>query len=399
MLRTTHSRIMRRDAKRRLIPIYVTILLLVFHTFVVAYINSSFLEQFISAKSIGTIYTLGSALSVLIFLFISRVLQNVGNFKLTVLLLFTNFFAVLGMAFATSLEEAVPLFIVHLITIPLIIFNLDVFMEERIGLDESSTGSSRGLLLTLASLVGAIAPLVSGLLIDPTSGNFATAYLVSAATLVPVLIILIFFFKDFSDPDYDEIDVFSAIHTFWININIRSVFIAQFLLQMFFMMMVVYTPLYLTGTIGLSWAEFGIIMFFAQMAYVILEYPIGIIADRYIGEKEMMCFGFLIITISTAWISFVTLPSVLVWSIIMFTTRVGAALVEVTTESYFFKQTKSSDAQIISFFRVTRPLAYVLGAVVASLSLLYVPFNMLFIVFALLMIPAMFCTLYIEDTK
>jgi hypothetical protein len=390
---------MRRAAKRRLIPIYVTILLLVFHTFVVAYINSSFLEQFISAKSVGTIYTLGSALSVLIFLFISRVLQNVGNFKLTVLLLFTNFFAVLGMAFATSLEVAVPLFIVHLITIPLIIFNLDVFMEERIGADESGTGSSRGLLLTLASLVGAISPLVSGLLIDPTSGDFATAYLVSAATLVPVLIILIFFFKDFSDPEYGEIDVFSAIHTFWININIRSVFIAQFLLQMFFMMMVVYTPLYLTGTIGLSWAEFGIIMFFAQMAYVIFEYPIGIIADRYIGEKEMMGFGFLIIAISTAWISFVTRPSVLVWSVIMFTTRIGAALVEVTTESYFFKQTKSSDAQIISFFRITRPLAYVLGAVVASLSLLYVPFNMLFIVFALLMIPAMFCTLYIKDTK
>jgi hypothetical protein len=390
---------MRRAAKRRLIPIYATILLLVFHTFVVAYINSSFLEQFISAKSVGTIYTLGSALSVLIFLFISRVLRNVGNFKLTVLLLFTNFFAVLGMAFATSLEEAVPLFIVHLITIPLIIFNLDVFMEERIGADESGTGSSRGLLLTLASLVGAISPLVSGLLIDPTSGDFATAYLVSAATLVPVLIILIFFFKDFSDPEYGEIDVFSAIHTFWININIRSVFIAQFLLQMFFMMMVVYTPLYLTGTIGLSWAEFGIIMFFAQMAYVIFEYPIGIIADRYIGEKEMMGFGFLIIAISTAWISFVTLPSVLVWSVIMFTTRIGAALVEVTTESYFFKQTKSSDAQIISFFRITRPLAYVLGAVVASLSLLYVPFNMLFIVFALLMIPAMFCTLYIKDTK
>jgi predicted MFS family arabinose efflux permease len=399
MPRATHSRIMRRAAKRRLIPIYATILLLVFHTFVVAYINSSFLEQFISAKSVGTIYTLGSALSVLIFLFISRVLQNVGNFKLTVLLLFTNFFAVLGMAFATSLEVAVPLFIVHLITIPLIIFNLDVFMEERIGADESATGSSRGLLLTLASLVGAISPLVSGLLIDPTSGDFATAYLVSAATLVPVLIILIFFFKDFSDPEYGEIDVFSAIHTFWININIRSVFIAQFLLQMFFMMMVVYTPLYLTGTIGLSWAEFGIIMFFAQMAYVIFEYPIGIIADRYIGEKEMMGFGFLIIAISTAWISFVTLPSVLVWSVIMFTTRIGAALVEVTTESYFFKQTKSSDAQIISFFRITRPLAYVLGAVVASLSLLYVPFNMLFIVFALLMIPAMFCTLYIKDTK
>jgi hypothetical protein len=399
MPRASHSRILHRTAKWRLVPIYAAILLLVFHTFLVAYVNSSFLEQFISAKSVGSIYTIGSALSVLIFLFISRLLKKVGNYRLTIGLLLTNFVAVLGMSQAATLEVAVPLFIVHLITVPLIIFNLDVFMEERIGSDESGTGSSRGLLLTLASLVGAASPLVSGLLIGSTGTDFTGAYLVSALTLIPVLIVLTLYFRRFMDPVYEEINVLTAIRAFWVNINIRSVFIAHFLLQMFFMMMVVYTPLYLTGTIGLTWAEFGIIMFFAQMAYVLLEYPIGVIADRYIGEKEMMAAGFLIIVIATAWMSFVTVASVLVWSVIMFTTRVGAALVEVTTESYFFKQTKSSDAQIISFFRVTRPLSYVLGAAIASLSLLYVPFNMLFIVFAILMIPAMFCTLYIQDSK
>jgi len=399
MPRVSHSRILHRTAKWRLIPIYAAILLLVFHTFLVAYVNSSFLEQFISAKSVGSIYTIGSALSVLIFLFISRLLKKVGNYRLTIGLLLTNFVAVLGMSQAATLEVAVPLFIVHLITVPLIIFNLDVFMEERIGSDESGTGSSRGLLLTLASLVGAASPLVSGLLIGSTGTDFTGAYLVSALTLIPVLIVLTLYFRRFMDPVYEEINVLTAIRAFWVNVNIRSVFIAHFLLQMFFMMMVVYTPLYLTGTIGLTWTEFGTVMFFAQMAYVLLEYPIGVIADRYIGEKEMMAAGFLIIVIATAWMSFVTVASVLVWSVIMFTTRVGAALVEVTTESYFFKQTKSSDAQIISFFRVTRPLSYVLGAVVASLSLLYVPFNMLFIVFAFLMIPAMFCTLYIQDSK
>jgi hypothetical protein len=399
MPRASHSPIMRRRAKRKLIPIYAAILLLVFHAFLIAYINSSFLEQFIDAASVGTIYTIGSALSVLIFLFVSRVLCQLGNFKLTIGLLATNFVAVLGMSQATTLEFAIPLFIIHLITVPLIIFNLDVFMEERIGNDESGTGTSRGLLLTLASLVGALSPLISGQLITQGGNDFSTAYVVSALTLIPVMLILLLFFRTFSDPQYNTIDLFSAIRTFWININIRSVFIAHFLLQMFFMMMVVYTPLYLTGTIGLTWAEFGIVIFFAQLAYVILEYPIGIVADRYIGEKEMMAAGFLIIIIATSWMSFVTVASVTVWAVIMFTTRIGAALVEVTTESYFFKQTKSSDAQIISFFRITRPLAYVLGAIVASLSLLFVPFNLLFVVFAALMVPAMFCAMYIQDTR
>jgi len=390
---------MLQSPRRKLIPIYAAILLLVFHSFLVAFINSSFLEQYIDAASVGAIYIIGSALSVLIFLFVSRVLHRAGNFKLTVGLLIANFIAVIGMSQASTLEIAIPLFIVHLITVPLIIFNLDIFMEERIGNDESGTGTSRGLLLTMASLVGALSPFISGMLIGPTGADFTNAYLVSGLTLIPVLAILLVYFRSFSDPIYSEIDLFSAIGTFWANLNIRNVFIAHFLLQMFFMMMVVYTPLYLTGTIGLTWAEFGIVMFFAQMAYVLLEYPIGIIADRHIGEKEMMAAGFLIIIIATSWMSFVTVASVAVWATIMFTTRVGAALVEVTTESYFFKQTKSSDAQIISFFRITRPLAYVLGAIVASLALLYVPFNFIFIVFAVLMIPAMFCASLIVDTR
>lgn len=396
---TTLSSESHAGPKRHLIPIYAASLLLIFHAFVVAYINSSFLEQFISSAGVGTIYTIGSALSVLIFLFVSRVLRQVGNFKMTVGLLLLDLIAVAGMAFATELQAAIPLFLLHLVTVPLIIFNLDVFMEEQIGNNEGVTGSRRGLLLTLTSIVGAISPLIGGLLVDGSVTTFTYPYLLSAFTLLPIIALLLFYFKDFSDPEYQEIDVFRAIRTFWQNINIRSVLIAHFALQMFFMMMVVYTPIFLTQDMNFSWKEFGVIMFFAQLAYMLLEYPVGVIADKYIGEKEMMGMGFLIIIISTSWMSFVTSESLLVWSIIMFTTRVGASLVEATTESYFFKQTKSSDAQIISFFRVTRPLAYVLGAMIASLALLYLPFNLLFIVFAALMIPAMFATLNIEDTK
>ena len=389
-----------KTVKRHIIPVYAAILLLIFHTFIVAYINSSFLQQFIPEAGVGTIYTVGSALSVLIFLFISRVLHRVGNYKLTLSLLLLNLLAVAGMAFANELRVAVPLFLIHLITVPLIVFNLDVFMEEQIGNNETSTGTKRGLLLTLSSFIGAISPLISSLLIADSGGSFTNAYILSAATLLPILFIVTFFFSDFSDPQYNEIDLFSAIRTFWEKTNIRNVFLSHFSLQMFFMAMVVYCPIYLTDHIGLSWTEFGVVMFFAQLAYVLFEYPVGLIADRYIGEKEMMGFGFLILTISLSWMSFVSVDSVLVWSIIMFTTRVGASLVEVTTESYFFKQTKSSDAQIISFFRVTRPLAYIFGALAGSLALLYIQeFGLIYIVFAALMIPAMFFTLNIEDSK
>jgi Major Facilitator Superfamily len=395
----THSLTSRLKLKNHFIPVYAATLLLAFHSFLVAYINSSFLEKFISPAGVGIIYITAAALSIIFFLIISGVLHRVGSFKLTIFLLLLDFLAVSGMAFSETLRTAVPLFLIHLISVPLIIFNIDVFMEAKIGNNESNTGSRRGLLLTLISLVGTISPLFSSSLINETTNSFTNAYILSAAVLLPIMMIMIFFFRDFENPKYNQIDLFLAIRQFWRNLNIRYVFLANFTLQIFFMATIVYFPLYLVGEIGLSWREFGVIMFFGHLAYVLFEYPIGIIADRYIGEKEMMGLGFLILAISISWMSFVTAPDILIWSIIMFTMRVGASLVEVTTESYFFKKTTSSDSQIISFFRITGPLAQIVGAAIASLALLYVPFNLLFIVFAFMMIPALFYTLNIEDTK
>lgn len=394
----SRSLVKHHEPKRHLVPLYAATLLLGFHTFVVAYINSSFLEQFISASSVGMIYTIGSALSILIFLFISRVLHKVGSYNLTIFLLLLDFLAVSGMAFSDTIRVIVPLFLIHLISVPIIYFNIDVFLEAQIGNNETGTGGKRGLLLMLASIVGAAAPLTSALLISDDN-DLTNAYVFSAGLLIPIVMIMIAFFKDFSDPEYEEIDVFKALRQFWRKVNIRYVFLATFTLQIFFMATVVYFPLYLVTEIGLNWSEFGIVMFFAQLAYVIFEYPIGIIADKYIGEKEMMGFGFLILAISISWMAFVSVADVLIWSIIMFTTRVGASLVEATTESYFFKQTTNTDSQIISFFRITRPLAIIVGTLIGSFTLLYLPFNLLFIVLAFLMIPALFFTLNIEDTK
>lgn len=399
MPKATHSPLLRRPFKRRLVPLYIVSFLLIFHSLTISYINSSYLEQYISTAAIGTLYTVGSAVSVLIFLFISRVLRKLGNFQLTIGLLLLDFVAVLGMAYADSLKVAIPLFLISLITVPLVFFNIDIFIEEMIGNKEGTTGSKRGLLLAGSSVIGAISPLTSSFLVDEVTGSFTLVYLMSALTLIPVLVIMFFYYKNFTDPAYNEIKLFDAIRFFWQSNNIRYVFLAHFALQLFFMVMVIYTPLYLTSTIGLSWREFGIVMFFAQLAYMIFEYPIGYIADKYIGEKEMMAFGFLVLALSTSWITFITTASIVTWSLVMFTTRVGASFVEATTESYFFKQTNSTDAQIISFFRIIRPFSYVFGALLASFVLLYLPFNLLFVVTAIVMVPALFFTLNIEDTK
>jgi MFS family permease len=122
-------------------------------------------------------------------------------------------------------------------------------------------------------------------------------------------------------------------------------------------------------------------------------------ADRRLGEKELMALGFVILAIATASISYMGGFSVTNWMVLMFISRIGASLVEVTTESYFFKKVKGNELTLISLFRLTRPLANLLGALVGSLALFYLPFNFIFLVLALVMVCGAFITSFLTDTK
>ena len=180
--------------------------------------------------------------------------------------------------------------------------------------------------------------------------------------------------------------------------NVRNVLLARFNLQLFFAWMTIYIPLYLSTKIGFSWEIIGSIIAVGLLAYVICEWPIGILADKWCGEKEMMALGFLIIAVILGIISFID-NNVLTWMIVFFISRVGASLIVTTTESHFFKHTKAGDSNVISFFRLLGPLSTLVGSLLGALALFYLPFNFIFIALGVMMIPGFLFALAIKDTK
>ena len=190
-----------------------------------------------------------------------------------------------------------------------------------------------------------------------------------------------------------------TLRSFFESPALRNGFLTHLSLQMFFAWTIIYMPLYLATEIGLRWDKIGLILGLGLLAYVFFEWPIGWLADNRWGEKEMMAGGFLILAITLGAMSFITTTNVWPWIALMFVNRIGASLIEVTTESYFFKHTKGTDANLISFFRLTRPLGLVLGSLVGSAALLFLPFNLIFIVFAFTLVPAMLLTSRLHDTR
>jgi MFS family permease len=360
-----------------------------------AYISSSFLTQYIGESLVGMVYAAGSILTVLVFISMSAILRRFGNYRtaigLTVLMLTSS----IGLALSTHPFVIFIAFIMHFASLSLIGLNLDIFLEKTS--KDSETGTVRGAFLTWANLAWVFAPTLSAFLL--TWSSFSGLFAISALVILPILVILALSFYRFKDPEYPAEPYFSHISVLWKERNMKSVFVISFLLQFFYAWMVIYTPIYLHETIGFSWEIIGIMFSIMLIPFVVLDEPLGWIADRYLGEKELLVAGFAVMGLSTISIAFVTDDSILLWGTILFMTRVGAATIEIMSDTYFFKKIDASKIYLMSFYRTVRPIAYIVAPIVASLLFVALDLKGLFVVLGILMLYGIRHSLALEDTK
>jgi MFS family permease len=183
--------------------------------------------------------------------------------------------------------------------------------------------------------------------------------------------------------------------------DLAAVTFNHFLLYLFFIWAPLYVPLYLHEVLGIAWSQLGWVFFVMLIPYVIIEYPAGFIADRWLGDKEIMFVGFILAGLSLAAIGFVTTVTPIVYiAIILIGSRVGAAMVESMTESHFFRRVSEKDVNAVSVFRGIWPLADLIAPVVGSLLLISGNYTLLFFVTGgFITIAGMSATLCIKDFR
>jgi MFS family permease len=159
-------------------------------------------------------------------------------------------------------------------------------------------------------------------------------------------------------------------------------------------------PIYLTREIGFSIGETALMFSIMLLPFIIFQIPVGKIADKKLGEKEMLLLGLIIMGTSTIVLSLLESKEFIVWAALLLLTRVGASLVEITTESYFFKHVNKTNTDMVSLFRMTRPLAYIITAGLATVMLQYMSYTSMFFVFGILiLVLGLRYTLPLHDTK
>ena len=182
------------------------------------------------------------------------------------------------------------------------------------------------------------------------------------------------------------------------NKNVLNIYMISLALEAFYALMIVYTPLYLLGR-GFSWEQIGIAFTIMLIPFVVLGYPVGILADEKFGEKEMIIGGLLIMGCSSLGIFFINSNSLFLWSAILLLTRVGAASVETLRDSYFYKKIDGRDVDLISFFRTTRAVAYLLATGLSAMLLIVAPMKYIFLLIAGLVLLGIYPAFRLVDNK
>jgi len=377
---------------RKFAPIFIIAFFLSLNFGALLYINSSFLAQFYSTEVVGFIFLKGAAINAILFFLAPRLVNLLSKELLLFLVLLLSFISTLIEAMATTPIVLAAGAILYASVLYLSYYCLDIFLEADT--PDKKTGKIRGIysstfnagLLLGAFLVTFLVP----------HNSYKLIYLVSAAFLIlPLLLSLDYLIRRDAHKHREHWRI--SLGEWWRRRNIRAVTMCKFTLETFYGVMVIYTPLYLHGTLGFEWSELGIIFGIMLLPFVLLQWPAGELADRYWGEKEMMSVGFFIAGVALLVMPFIP-KDFYAWLFILLLSRIGASIIEIMTESYFFKQITSNDTGFIAIFRLLRPIGILFGTLIAFATLEFFSLSVIFIALALIVLLGLYESLHLRDT-
>jgi len=357
-------------------------------------VNSPYIAKLVSGELVGTLYSFASLAAILLLGLLPFFIKRSEPGYVLATLLFAG-------AVVSFITAYLPGFLalgalVIFLAIPQVAPAVsDIFIES------SSEPNERGRVIgsefTFMNLAFVISPIIAGFVI--TRLGFSSLYALSGAIFILAMLLSLRFTRGVIPKRKRTGNMWKGLVSAWGKRDLRFILIIQFLLQFFFSWMVIYTPLYLISKFSFGYEVLGVVFSLMLLPYILLEYPLGRLADAKLGEKELLGGGFVLAAITTGIVPLISSNSIWVWALILFGTRVGAAMIEGMSATYFYKKVEASDIDLIALFRDMRPVAYIVGPLLASLVMSKFSTGALFPILAGIMLAGALIATLLHDTR
>lgn len=351
-----------------LIVTYMLSILYALHYAIPLYATSSFLHIYFNSAYVSGLYIIASIATLLASLTIAKSIKRFHTYGFTFFLVIAEILATITFAFTENLFVIALFFIIHTVLQAFLYICLNIFIESFS--KHTETGSVRGLFLAILSAGYLVSPIIGGFILSTTNNNFKGVYVASSLILVPFLYFLHRYLTHIKEPAYTSVDIFKAGKIVLRDKNLTSIFIIDLVVESFYSVMIIYSPLYL-ATIGIPLTTYlSFILPIALIPLVILPYELGFLADLKHDEKHILITGLLIMTVTTFLCVIVRSPDPRIWALLLLVSRIGTSCAETMAYSYFFKKIGPGDASLTALFINLRGVSIIL---IGSIGFIFAP--------------------------
>lgn len=369
------------------------------HLGLIAYIGSSFISESLGTTLVGIVYAIAAAVTLVVVFLLPRILETFGVYKSTSLLSLILFLSITGLVYARTFTPILIFFIATYVLGIVIKLLLDLYVEHAS--DDTHTGRIRGLYLTIGNSAWLLSPFLSGLLAER---GFSQVYSISAVALVPALFIILYRLPHVSEFNIKHSSIVKTLIHLWKAERgtykyVADALMLDFFLNLFYAVMLIYMPLLLHNTVGMAWTTIGLIFTVMLVPFVVIQYPLGWMADTSIGEKEVIIAALMIMALACLLVPFTVGALPLAWAFLLFMSRIGAASLEIMKESYLFKHIDEHDALIVSLSRNAMPASYLVAPVFATIILSFATLPTVFTILGVVLLCALVPTSKLRDTR
>lgn len=364
----------------------------------ISYTLFAYLSTFIPTAQVGFVLAAASAIALVTFFFLPRVVAHYGAQQTALWFSFAEIFLLFGSAAVSRSIVSAVLVVCAASIIPLILYELDLLLEATFH-GEEAAGRARTFFLTGGNLGAITAPLLIGVLLA-NADRYAFVFF-AAASCFALFVVL---FSGRRLPHGASPHVSHITHSLKRLVRDRdlaAVTVGHLVLYFFYVWAPLYIPVYLHSVLGIPWVTLGWAFSVMLLPFILIEYPIGWISDNILGDKEFMFAGFCIAGASLASIGLFTQETPFAFILVaLIMTRIGAALIESTTEDHFFRRVSKRDLVSVSVFRGVWPLATTFAPLLGGIFLLWVGYQgFFFITGGIVFVVGIIATLLIRDFR
>lgn len=360
------------------------------------YIMSSYFQLATGTENIGLFYFAAYSLSLIVTLHFHKLVRCWGKstvfyMALAGKLIIITFLLNVEASFAGAL-----LLMIYIIFSSLEWVSLDIILES-FSTDRLS-GRIRGRHWAVINAGFLVGPFLSTQILDQFGfhGIFFLQFLFNCF----ILLLIIWGMRNVNHKFNNNVKVRDLIRKVMARKDVLRIYYISFVLEFFFALMVIYTPIYLTD-LGMNWKDIGVVFTIMLIPFVLVQYPMGALADKKWGEKEFIIISLVVMSISTLGVFFTSSVSVAIWSVILLGTRIGAAMLEVLRDSYFYKRIDGYDVDIINFYRTAMPASYIVSTLISGTLLWIFPgrVELVFLVISLAVFSGLVPAIMLVDNK